>query len=97
MQNDKMYDLVPLINGDVVNWTTNFSVKNNVATIEVLAINVRQIRSLLNTERSDVLAFSYGLRGEVEELGAIKGARISEIKSPVDGVSTISIEFTYTY
>ena len=93
---DKIYDLVPIINGNTVNWTTNFSVKDNVATIEVVVINVKQIRSLLNPGTSDVLAFSYGLRGEVEELGVITGARISAIDSPVDEFSTISMEFTYT-
>lgn len=95
MANDKMYDLIPIINGNVANWATNFSVKYNVATIEVIAINVRQIRSLLNNGKNGTLEFSYGLHGEVEYLGAITGARISAIESPVDEVSKISIEFTY--
>jgi len=93
---DKIYDLIPIINGQVVNWATNFSVKDIVATVEVVVINVSQIRSILNPGTGDKLAFSYGLRGEVEKLGVITGARISAIESPVDEISTISIEFTYT-
>lgn len=95
MDNQKEYDLVPMVNGQVVNCTTNFSVKNNVATVKVVLANVKQIRSILNGGIGDTLSFSYGLRGDVEDLGVITDVRIATIDSSVDRVAFLSLEITY--